>query len=278
MLCRRLCLLSRAVLLTLPVVMSGLFASVSAQEYSPGNAQEYVPSPRQFRTTEPIQSSNWLEALVPAESNHPGLLGKRYIEGRYMHIEIDDVPDGFTDDFDGFVLGMNSPLFQSKEYVPFQVDGFANWMRVSFSTDIPFPIFDPPFFQMGTMSAVQNAVDVGATLHTNAFTGFRPFLQMGVRITHDRLNVSVPTVFDSSETTSDETFLFIPGFEVDLTQHAALRTAFDLQLEDQEDLDSSPASIDLIVWPHDSIFLRAGFMTALDGSAAGITAGGGFSF
>lgn len=252
-----------------------LFASFML---TPAIAQEYVPSPRQFVTAEPDSSSNWLEALTPAESNHAGLLGKRYIEGRYMHIEIDDVPDGFTDDFDGFVLGMNSPLFQSKEAVPFQVDGFANWMRVSFSTDVPFPIFDPPFFQMGKLSAVQNVVDVGATLHTNAFTGFRPFVQTGVRINQDRMEINVPTVFDSKESDSDESFLLIPGFEVDLSQHAALRTAIDIQLENQEELDASPASIDLIVWPHDRLFLRAGFMTALDGSAAGITAGGGFAF
>ncbi|MBL8816175.1 MAG: hypothetical protein JNL58_09105 [Planctomyces sp.] len=239
-------------------------------------AQEFLPNPTELSESAARNTPDWFEPLTPQESSHAGLLGKRYFEGRYLNIDLDDVPDELNADFEGFAVGFNTPLLQSKEEFPFQIDGFTSWTRLSFSTNLPFPTFAPPFITMASVKVAQDAIDVGTTLHTSAFAGFRPFLQLGVRLTRDRVYMNIPGFGEFKDRDHEEEFLFVPGFEADITRYVALRTAFDLQLE--EDVDNSPVFIDLIAWPHPMLFVRAGFITALDGSATGFTAGGGLSF
>jgi hypothetical protein len=243
---------------------------------SPLTAQEFIPNPMELNESAARNSPDWFQPLTPQESSHAGLLGKRYFEGRYLDINLDDVPDELNADFEGFAVGFNTPLLQSKEEFPFQIDGFTNWTRLSFSTDLPFPTFDPPYITLASVKVAQDAIDVGTTLHTSAFSGFRPFLQLGVRLTRNRVYMNIPGFGEFKDRDHDEEFLFVPGFEADITRYVAIRTAFDLQLE--EDVDESPVFIDLIAWPHPMLFLRGGFITALDGSATGFTAGGGLTF
>ncbi len=209
-----------------------------------------------------------LDGLSDGSSNaaHAGLLGKTYVESRYVHIGTDEsVVDRFDDSFQGFDVTFNAPLPWLSEVAP------------NFGADIYFTYQD--FGLGGSVGSMSLDIDVqsyqtGVSLYAAAFGPVRPFVQLGAQI-----DVVEATAVNGSSTLSldddDTSFIANVGVEVDIAEMASIRAAIDLN---EDFWDASPITADLILWPHEQFYVRAGLFATTDGNELGGLFGGGIVF
>lgn len=220
--------------------------------------------------------TDWLRPLSPDESTHAGLLGKRYVDGQWIRLMSSDVPPGMPDHFDGFRLHGNTPLFVADEKSPISADGFAVVQRAGFDASVPIPVIGPPFFELAAVDVSSLSAGVGVSVYAEVCRGVRPFAQLGARWYQDDVKVTAPqwgTFRDRERSTS---LLCVPGVELDVISHVALRGSLDVVTDGP--FDTSEALVEAIIWPHEHLYLRLGGMSLLDGSGEGIVLGAGLAF
>lgn len=198
---------------------------------------------------------------------HAGLLGKMYLEARYVHIQINDFILPFDDTYQGFDVTFNAPMPWLTELVPIPgADIFFNFQQLQIG---------------GTTGASTREMDVdsyhaGVSFYAAAFGPIRPFVQLGVQ--HDVVDffAAGPGGAGNVDVHVDDTsFLAIVGLEADLADNTAVRVAIDLN---EQAFGAPPITAGLILWPHERVYLRAGLIATTDGSEIGGLFGGGVVF
>lgn len=242
----------------LPIVLllSAAFISVVANEAS---AQNY---PGVVRLDDPAVGAG----AYPPTGRHSGLLGKMYLQGRYLHIEGDDpVVSQFDDTLQGFDVFFNAPIPWFHAVTPgMGVDAFFNYARVGLD---------------GTNSGLSVDADVqvyraGATLYAEFYGPIRPFVQVGAE--HGANSIRISDGFTSLRVKDYNTYLLLNvGIEADINQMASTRLMLEI---DTDQFESSPFTADLILWPDPRFFLRGGLYVTLDGNEIGGQVGAGFVF
>ena len=208
-------------------------------------------------------------------SNHPGLLGKSYLDLRYHQIEPSDLGFATTlfDPFQGMILSSNTPLPPLDELPgPFRYDFYVetHFLHLDGTGFLPFRR-DP----VVPIEAHSSSLDFALTAYVDEFETARPFIQFGVSFRRDweRLTINQTVlIFDRSRTA----LLANVGCEFDLMDRLALRTQIDLNTDDE--FDRSLGSLELIWWPLRRVYFRGGMFGPLDASSVGGLIGAGVVF
>lgn len=215
--------------------------------------------------------------LGRSEDWRPGLLGHRYVQGRYVHLIVDTdsgLEDILDDSAQGFDATLNLPVPRLREETGFLgVDLFVSHRYVALSSDTYFP---PPVDVQVKFDADVNQTDVGAALYIeHARLGpARPFVQLGAHIDTAGFRIAGGGA-SLKEKYDDVRLLVAPGLELDLWDFAAVRATFDLETDELEDTQFLG---DIILWPADRLFVRGGIVAPFNGSGVGGTIGGGVEF
>ena len=202
----------------------------------------------------------------PPTGRHSGLLGKMYLQGRYLHFEGDDpVISQFDDTLQGFDVFFNAPIPWFHAVTPgFGVDAFFNYAQVGLD---------------GSNSGVTVDADLqlyrtGATLYAEFYGPIRPFVQIGVD--HGYSKIRITNGMTSVRISEEDTELMLNvGVEADINQMASTRLMLEI---DTDQFDTSPFTADLILWPDPRFFLRGGLFVSLNGDEIGGQVGAGFVF
>jgi hypothetical protein len=203
--------------------------------------------------------------LRPAEaqSNHPGLLGKRYIDTQYMYGRaLTDSAAFDFDDMSGKMFSINLPMSWFAR-LGFQVD--LNAMYMSTETD---------GIARGALDAVTEDI-TGSTVMANVWFDrlgrIRPFASVGVDFLKSKLK-RAGTESRTSETNS----VLRAGLELDLSRQIALRGAVDIETKDTAGETSILGEV--IFRPNNSFFVRLGAIAPIEGDGLVGILGGGIDF
>ncbi len=199
------------------------------------------------------------------QTTHAGLVGKRYVEARYLHLRSTE-SGGFDESAQGFDVTFNSPLSWTDQLVPgFGTDVFINYGRLR-ASDNAFG---------GSINFTLQSVEGGLTLHGVFDSQVRPLLQIGILHMMNEVNFSSPMVSGSFDM-DDTSVLVRPGVELDLAENLSIRSTLDIETDGN--FDTSTAGVELIAWLNEDVYLRGGVLVPLEGGAYIIGAGGGLSF
>ena len=242
----------------LPIVLI-LSAVLAASVTNQASAQNY---PGVVRLDDPAFGAG----VYPPTGRHSGLLGKMYLQGRYLHIQGDYPPiSQFDDTLQGFDVFFNAPIPWFHTVAPgFGVDAFVNYAGLGIS---------------GSNSGVSLDADAqiyraGATLYSELYGPVRPFVQVGVD--HGYSTATISDGFTSVRVSDNQTDLLLNvGVEADINQMASTRLMLEI---DTDQFDTSPFTADLILWPDPRFFLRGGLYVTLNRDEIGGQVGGGFVF
>jgi|GEM_PF-1917005 len=197
---------------------------------------------------------------------HAGLLGKMYLETRYVHIQTDEpVIQPFDDTFQGIDATFNMPMSWLTELAP------------SVGADV---FFNFEHLQIGgraggdTLEMDINSYSAGVSLYAAAFGPIRPFVQLGIQ--HDVIDAFASGGGGSVNVDDNDTnLLAIVGLEADVAENASVRLAIDIN---EQAFDAPPITADVIFWPTEQFYLRAGLFATTDGNEVGGLFGGGIVF
>lgn len=264
----RILLILTLLLVALPGAI--LCDPVAAQEYLP---QEYLP----LETVEagPERVDSLLNA--PDPSDHTGLLGKLFMQQRYLSLPVDD-PDirQIDKSLQGFDTFVNLPAVTADLPIPLDFDVFFGYTNVglkgAFSSG-------PPVDLTARLNAKSEVFSVGTTIYPTLSGRWRPFVQVGAEFLRTDVDVSIvgPLVgFADNFVDHDTNLLFNAGFEVDLLNSLGYRMTFLTETSDR--FGDSILLHELILWPHERIFLRGGIGTSLESDRPGFAIGGGLAF
>jgi hypothetical protein len=242
----------------LPIVLV-VSAIVAATATSKASAQDY---PGVVRLDDPAFS----QGSYPTTGRHSGLLGKMYLQGRYLHFQTDNsVVSPFDDTVQGFDVFFNAPIPWFHTVAPgLGVDAFLNYAQVGID---------------GSNSGVTVDADVqlyrtGVTLYAEFYGPVRPFVQLGVD--HGFSNLTISDGMTSVRVRDSNADLMLNvGVEADINQMVSTRLMLEI---DTDDFNTSPFTADLILWPDPRFFLRGGLFVTLDGNEIGGQVGAGFVF
>lgn len=215
---------------------------------------------------------------APDPSDHTGLLGKIYLQQRYVYLGISDKQVRQLDkSAQGFDTFLNLPAVTLDLPTPLDFDVFFGYgdlgLKGSTQTGPPLDLL------VGLNSKSEDFV-VGTSIYPTLAESFRPFVQVGAQFSRteadlfigtDPLNMAGFNAVDHSSR-----LLLNVGFEADILDYLGYRMA--LHLETKNRFQDSIMTNDLILWPHDNIYLRGGMATSLDGGGIGFTVGGGLAF
>ncbi|MHC4877003.1 MAG: hypothetical protein ACYTGL_10935 [Planctomycetota bacterium] len=197
---------------------------------------------------------------------HAGLLGRAYVQARYAHLEVSDPEISAIDDsLQGFDVTFNAPIPWMAELIP------------SIGSDIFFNYEDAELsgpFLGGNIEVHGRSYQTGTSLYTNPFGSVRPFVQLGVEYNDYKLTATNGSA-SFSHRDDDTDLLLNVGVEADLHEQVSCRLTIDVDTDEFDDSEFLP---DLIVWPHENLFLRAGAIIPFDGDDFGALAGGGIAF
>ncbi len=187
------------------------------------------------------------ELFFPETSNHPGLLGKAYIDLRYTHIQDDEfaISPGFDDSLQGMILSSNAPLTPLDVLPgPFHYDLYSEF---SFALLNGEGNLGPDYGNLdGALDVELNSFGIGLTAFVEVFERVRPFIQVGYLYRRAEVRATIaPVVAIIAE--SDSTVLLNFGSEFDIAERLAARVAVDINTISQ--LDDSRATAELIFWP-----------------------------
>ncbi len=197
---------------------------------------------------------------------HAGLLGKMYLEARYVHIQTDEpLIQPFDDTYQGVDATFNMPVSWLTELAPsVGADVFFNFEHLHIG---------------GSTGGSKLEMDVdsysaGISIYAAAFGPIRPFVQLGVQ--HDVIDVFAAGGGGSvSIGDSDTNLLAIAGLEADVAENTSIRLAIDIN---EQAFDAPPISADVIFWPAEQFYVRAGLFATTNGNEVGGLFGGGIVF
>lgn len=207
----------------------------------------------------------------------PGLLGHRYIEARYNHIDLSDDPfvEILDDTLQGFDATLNVPIPIVLEQSGFLgVDAFVahRYLRLSGSETFLPP---PDTFRARIEADLNNTLLATSVYVDHDRLGpVRPFVQVGMQFGTYRVRGEIDGEV-TKEKDNDTFLLLAPGAEVDLWDVAALRATFEL---DSEEIDTSLFYGDVILWPWERVYLRGTLVVPFEGGGTGGLVGAGLAF
>ena len=198
------------------------------------------------------------EELVTVEDagvweDHAGLLGKRYVAASYIQLNHGDaILDLFDEDFEGWGVTLNIPVWRPHHASWLGADVFASWNALNLGGAVQFPAPVPVGVQLDT--DISNTA-VGTSLYADWMSPIRPFVQLGATFHRDRTLILIDG-FGGVNVERDTDFLLAAGLECDLTEWLSFRALFDIETEDA--LGDSLFRGDLIAWPTERVFVRGG--------------------
>lgn len=215
---------------------------------------------------------------APDPSEHTGLLGKVYLQQRYVYLGIDEREvRQFDKSVQGFDTFLNLPVTTLDLPHPIDLDVFFGYANLGFKGS---ENFGPPIDMRMSVNAKADNYVVGTTIYPTLAEGFRPYVQVGAEFTRAEANFAIgPDPLNMaafSEVDNDTSLLLNIGFEADILDVLGYRMTLDLETEDR--FRDSTLMNDLILWPHERIYIRGGVATSLDGGGLGFTIGGGLAF
>lgn len=211
------------------------------------------------------QSSRDVPSFTGASQNNGGLLGKRYIRSAYVFYGLDVLEKNL----EGFDVELNTPnpwiddeTFGSDFFVEIEHRGLTETVASNGNR----------------LELDQDLVILGTRLYAFPKSRFRPYVALGVGF--DRFESETRIGATTTRTKSNDSALVTNlGFELDLSTeatNASIRGDFELN---RAQLDESFFEGVLIVWLHESVFLRGGVAVPLsDGFSPGATIGAGIGF
>ncbi len=248
----------RAVVLGL-AWMSLLTAVTSAQE---------VVAP--FFETTPVEGAF---AEAPDPSKHAGLLGKLFMQEQYIEFKIDDpVFERIDPDAQGFSTLINIPLATMNTTEAIDVDLFFGYGQLS---NRGGATFGPPINETVRLNSRTDQYTLGVSLYPTYADKFRPFVQLGLVHTRDEMDALIGAIVVTDDDRQTEALVNL-GLEADLLPSLAYRGRFNV--ETQDSFDDSSFSSELILWLHDRVYMRGGFLKPLNGDGLGWSLGGGIAF
>lgn len=257
---------SLVVLLTLLLVFAWGWLS------PPLLAQDFFPSE--------VESSDRVSSVMnaPDPSDHAGLLGKIYMQQRYVSLKVDERHLRQIDkSLQGFDTFINLPAITLDLPTPLDFDVFFGYGNLGLKGSEGT---GPPLDLTVGMNAKIESYTVGTTIYPTLSEKWRPFVQVGAQFSRSDTDISVNAgqfgSFAVNDVDHETRLLLNGGFETDLLDCLAYRMALHAETEDRF-LDSRITN-DLILWPHDKIFVRGGIVSSLDGGGLGFTVGGGLAF
>lgn len=215
---------------------------------------------------------------APDPSDHTGLLGKIYLQQRYDYLRVDDRDIRQLDkSIQGTDTFANLPVFTLNSSLPLDFDVFFGYrnlgLKGSAQTGPPLDLI------VGANVKLENFV-VGTTIYPTMAEQFRPFVQVGANFSRTDADFFLgtdPQNMTAGNVVDHETSLLLNvGFEADILDYLGYRMTLNMETEDS--FQDSMLTNDLILWPHEKIFVRGGMATSLDGGGIGFTIGGGLAF
>ncbi|MDA0285051.1 MAG: hypothetical protein O3B13_08285 [Planctomycetota bacterium] len=200
-------------------------------------------------------------------SKHAGLLGKRYIRGAYVDYGIDDpLLSQIDDTYSGWDIEFNTPNpWMTSD--SFGMDFFGEFEHRTLSGT-----YQP---NGNTLKMDRSLFVFGTRLIAFPAARVRPYATLGFGFDELKLQKTVSSV-TTREDSRDSGFAANAGIEADLAANVAIRG----------DVEFSPGVLDdplfegsLILWPHESFFLRLGATVPfVEEGSPGVTLGGGLAF
>ena len=197
---------------------------------------------------------------------HAGLLGKMYLEARYVHLQTDEpIIQPFDDTYQGVDATFNMPVSWLAELAPsVGTDVFFNFQHLHIGGKLG----------LSKLEMNVDSYSAGVSFYASAFGPIRPYVQLGVQ--HDVINAFASGGGGSGTFSDDDTnLLAIVGLEADVVENASIRLAIDLN---EQAFNASPVTADVIFWPVEQFYVRAGLFATTDGNEVGGLFGGGIVF
>ncbi|MFV0442946.1 MAG: hypothetical protein ACK5Q5_05205 [Planctomycetaceae bacterium] len=229
----------------------------------------HVAAPNQALAQESLLDS-WLNM---EQSEHAGLLGKRYVSGSYTYLSHgDSFLDQIDSSLEGYSINFNHPVLLPDYESWLGIDLFSSWSTIGLG--------GATHFQPGNIG-LQFDSDTTASVYGGTIYGepccfpVRPLVQLGAVFSRNHSLILIDG-FGGTFVDRDTSLLFRAGMEADITDWLALRTVFDINTHDS--LSNSSFLADLIAWPTERIFFRGGLVAPLDGQGVGGHVGVGLTF
>lgn len=257
---------SLVVLSALLLVINGGWRSreLRAQEFSPAE----------------VETSDRVTSILnaPTSSDHAGLLGKISLQQRYLYLNVDDSEIRQIDQsLQGFDTLLNLPAITLDLPTPVDVDVFFGYTNVGLKGSMAS---GPPLDLTVSLNAKAESYSVGTTIYPTMNTGWRPFVQVGAQFNRSDVdfafNAGALGSYADNVVDRDTSLLLNAGLEADLLD--ALGYRMTLHAETEERFRDSMITNELILWPHERVFVRAGISSSLEGGGLGFAVGGGLAF
>lgn len=258
------------------LLLTGLLASTGTVQLA---AQETLPETLfdEVYDSPVMPEQNDRLIAAPDPSQHAGLLGKIWMQQRYVHFRIDD-PDVRQIDKSpqGFDSRINLPLMTLDLPIPLDFDVFGAYTNAGLKGSAGT---GPPLDLHISMNGKSEVYSVGTTIYPTMSEKWRPFVQIGADFVRTDTDI---TLTDGVDTFADnivdhETELLLnAGFEFDLLDYLGYRMTVDIETD--SGIEDSAISNDLILWPHEHLYLRGGMVTPMNGDGMGFIVGGGLAF
>ncbi len=256
---------SPLILLLVVVNWSTLWAPLAAQEYLPLEDVE--------------GGADRVDLLLnaPDPADHTGLLGKVFMQQRYLQLPVDEPEIRQLDKtLQGFDTLVNLPAVTLDLPIPLDFDAFFGYTNVGLKGSISS---GPPLDIRASLHAKSEVFSVGTTIYPTWSERWRPFVQVGAEFSRSDVDVSIIGPlggFAANFVDHDTSLLLNAGFEVDLLDFLGYRMT--LLTETSDRFGDSILLNELILWPHERIFVRGGIGTSLESDRPGFAIGGGLAF
>lgn len=215
------------------------------------------------------ENRSWFDVETP---EHAGLLGKRYVAGRYAYLAHGDtVLNRIDRGFDGYSVGLNHPILQPDPESWLGIDLFASAGTFGLGGAAHFP---PSNVGIQLENDVVQS-SIGTSLYADPLEPVRPLVQVGAVFSREQTLVLVDG-FGGTSVDYDTNLLLRAGVEADLNAWLAVRTVVDINVDGAWE-DSSFLG-DAILWPTDRCFFRGGVIAPLGGQEIGGHVGVGVTF
>lgn len=214
---------------------------------------------------------------APHPSDHTGLLGKVFMQQRYLQLGVDDPTLGRIDDsLQGFDSLINLPLMTLESEIPLDFDLFFGYSNLGLKGSTSS---GPPLNLLVAVNGKSESYTLGTSIYLTQAERWRPFVQLGVEYTQADFDLTMKSPVDTfadNFVDGQTDVLFNVGFEYDLFDVLGYRMTIDCETGGR--FRDSMLLNDLILWPHEKIFIRGGLATSLEGGGVGFAIGGGLTF
>jgi len=214
---------------------------------------------------------------APHPSQHAGLLGKVFMQQRYLQLGVDDADVRRIDNsLQGFDSLINLPLMTLETEVPLDFDLFFGYSNVGLKGSAYSGL---PADLLVAVNGKSESYSLGTSIYLTQAERWRPFIQLGVEYSQADFDLTMKNAVDTyAENFVDgqTDVLFNAGFEYDLFDVLGYRMTIDCETGGR--FRDSLLLNDLILWPHEKIFIRGGLATSLEGGGIGFAIGGGLTF